>query len=111
MQNYEENRPVRPAWSWVILILFCAAIVGWGLLNYATIKDRPRAWDFGQLKDTPAESIVSTRRPPPPGAAAPPQITTLPAPSTAEGPASPESRPATAPVPPGERRPESGGTQ
>lgn len=60
---YEEDHELSVPLSWVIIILFSAAIAGYGLLVYSIIPDTTRRWDFGQLPDTPAESIFSTEEP------------------------------------------------
>jgi hypothetical protein len=60
---YAEDHELSSTWSWVIIILFSAAIAGFGWLVYSIIPDAPRRWDFGQLPDTPAESIYSTEEP------------------------------------------------
>jgi hypothetical protein len=62
---YIEDHELPAAWGWVIIILFSAAIMGYGWLVYSIIPDAPRQWDFGQLPDTPAESIYSTEEPKP----------------------------------------------
>ena len=87
----EESRTVGPIQAWCILIVLSLLLVGWGLLNYALIHERTREWDFGQLPDTPAESVYSTQQSPQP-ASAPQQVprlpgvtTTLPASTSAEG--------------------------
>ena len=77
MQEYEENREISPGWSWAILVIFCALIVAWGLLNWALIKDGPRDWDFGALPDAPSASIYSTGQTPE-KATPPQQIAPLP---------------------------------
>ena len=64
-RKYEEDRELPSPWEWVIIIVFSASIVGFGLLVYYTVEDGPRYWDFGQLPDTPAESIYSTEQPKP----------------------------------------------
>jgi hypothetical protein len=59
----DEAERKRPDWSWVIVLAICAALVGWGLVNYCLVQDRPRQWDFGALPDTPSESPYSTSEP------------------------------------------------
>lgn len=63
----------------MILVLSCALIVAWGVLNWLLIPDRPREWSFGALPDVPSESIYSSAQP---GASAdanpPPQMPPLP---------------------------------
>jgi hypothetical protein len=60
---YDEHQEIPSPWEWVILVLFSAAIMGFGWLVYLLVDDAPRRWDFGQLPDTPAESIYSTEKP------------------------------------------------
>ena len=61
--GYDENRQLPSPWEWVIIVAFTASIMGYGWLVYLLVQDGPRRWDFGQLPDTPAESIYSTGRP------------------------------------------------
>lgn len=63
-KEYEEFVQISSLWSWVILIAFCALILGWGMFVEMMIMDRPSQWDFGQLPDTPGESAYSTAAPP-----------------------------------------------
>ena len=60
---YEEKQELPSPWEWVILVVFSAAIMGFGWLVYLLVPDGARYWDFGQLPDTPAESIYSTDQP------------------------------------------------
>lgn len=62
-QLYEEDRMISPLWGWVILILFSASILGWGMFMMMMIMDAPREWDMGDLPDTPASSIYSSIEP------------------------------------------------
>jgi len=62
---YSEEHELSALWSWLLIIAFSAAIMGYGWLVYSIIPDAPRQWDFGQLPDTPAESIYSTEEPSP----------------------------------------------
>lgn len=61
---FDEHRELPSPWEWIIVVLFSASIVGYGLLVYYAVDDGPRAWDVGQLPDTPADSIYSTRKQP-----------------------------------------------
>ena len=61
---YEEYNVLPPPWGWVVLLVFSALIIGNALLLHALIKDRPREWYFGELPDTPAESIYASKEPP-----------------------------------------------
>jgi hypothetical protein len=60
---YDEEHELPPLWGWLIIIVFSASIMGFGWLVYLSVADAPRFWDFGQLPDTPAESIYSTEEP------------------------------------------------
>lgn len=64
-KEYEEFVQISSFASWVILIAFCALIMSWGMFVEMMIMDRPAQWDFGQLPDTPSESVYSTSVPPP----------------------------------------------
>ena len=77
MREYEEHHHLPTLWGWVAIVALCLALIGWGLANYALVKDAPRQWDYGALPQTPASSIYSTTEPP---AKAPPrrQIAPLP---------------------------------
>ncbi len=85
MGMHEEYRPVSSRGSWALLVLFCAAIVTWGLLNFALVRDAPRHWDTRALPDVPGESVYSTSQPSA-GEPAPLQVQPL-----------PEAKPATKP--------------
>jgi hypothetical protein len=56
----DTSQKTSAPWGWIIIVLLCAGIIGWGLFNYAMIKDRQRAWNFGALPDAPSQSIYST---------------------------------------------------
>jgi len=60
---YAEDHEMPTSWGWVIILLFSASIMGFGWLVYCIVPDAARQWDFGQLPDTPAESIFSTEQP------------------------------------------------
>jgi hypothetical protein len=63
MEPTEQTEESGAGRHWVIILLASAAIVGWGLLIHAAVKERPREWNFGSLPDTPGESIYSTVAP------------------------------------------------
>ncbi len=60
---YLEYKIIPQLWGWVLLILFAASILGYGMLSHMIIPDAPREWDFGQFPDTPAQSVYSTVEP------------------------------------------------
>ena len=60
---FDEDKELPHPWEWVIIILFSASIVGFGLLVYRFVPEGSRYWDLGQLPDTPGESIYSTEVP------------------------------------------------
>jgi len=74
---YDEEKEMPQLWGWVVIILFSAAIVGYGIATYFLVDDAPRRWDYRILPDTPAQSIYNTSIPKKP-AQAPPQIAPLP---------------------------------
>jgi hypothetical protein len=73
---------MKPLWSWVILIAFCALIIAWGFVNFRLVQDAPRHWDFGALPAAPSQSIYSTMPTPQP-TTLPRQIVPLPEAQTA----------------------------
>lgn len=58
--QHEEYRYVSGPTGWILIILLCAVIIGWGYLNYFMIHDTPGQWKQGALPDVPGESIYST---------------------------------------------------
>jgi hypothetical protein len=74
---YDEEKEMPQPLAWVVIILFSAAIVGYGVVTYLIVPDGPRRWDYRTLADTPAESVYNTSIPPKP-VEAPPQIAPLP---------------------------------
>jgi hypothetical protein len=60
---YDEYKVPSQFWGWVLLILFAAAIVSYGMWLMMVVPDAPRFWDHGQKPDTPAESVYSTYQP------------------------------------------------
>jgi hypothetical protein len=74
MAEHKEPSALR---GWVIVVVACAGIVAWGMVNYQFIKDEPRQWDFGALPDVPGESAYSTTAQPRQGEP-PKQIKALP---------------------------------
>jgi len=95
MSEYEHESRKPPRSGWWIVVVICASLAAWGLVQYATIRDAPRQWDFGALPDVPGQSIYSTSQPAQPKPA-PPQMQPLPEARTQPGGtgASARSRPA-----------------
>ncbi|HEX8950180.1 MAG TPA: hypothetical protein VF790_14525 [Dissulfurispiraceae bacterium] len=62
--RYIEYKIVPQFWGWVIITLYSAVIIGFGMLVHHIVPERPREWNYGQLPDTPAESVYSTVKPP-----------------------------------------------
>lgn len=60
---YSEDHEISALWSWVFIVAFSASIAAFGWLVYWLVPDGTRQWDFGQLPDTPAESVYSTEEP------------------------------------------------
>jgi len=69
-ENVAEAESGSAARHWAVVILVVLMTIGWGLLIYALVRDRPREWDFSALPDAPSQSIYSTgespERPNPP---------------------------------------------
>ena len=93
-EPFEEYRGISMFWSWTLIVVLCAAILLWGLMNYALVRDTPRQWDFGILPDAPGQSIYSSAQTPRKGPA-PPQLAPLPE----ARPLTPAAAPASAPAP------------
>jgi hypothetical protein len=81
MSQYEHESRKSPRSGWWTVALICACLAAWGLVQYVTIRDAPRQWDFGGLPDAPGQSVYSSSRPVQ-GAVVPPQIHPLPEAST-----------------------------
>jgi hypothetical protein len=70
-EQFEEYRVVRgKIMGWVLLVIFSALVMGWGMFIHMMVPDIPRTWDFGALPDTPGISVYSTivpvsKEPPP----------------------------------------------
>lgn len=58
--HIEEKYLPSPFWGWLILVLFSASLLGFGMWLMMSIPDVPRQWNFGAYPDTPAESVYST---------------------------------------------------
>jgi hypothetical protein len=97
MDQYEEDRRIGPVQGWALLVVFCAAIIGWGVFNWAMIPDRPRDWHYGPSSDAPGASVYSSVAAP--DSAHPPrQFAPLPEATNANDAAAPgTTRPATMP--------------
>jgi hypothetical protein len=78
MDTNDKSKNVSGFKGWTIVILFSAVILAWGLATFILVKDRPREWDFGALKDVPGQSIYSTDKAPPMPSDSARQITILP---------------------------------
>jgi hypothetical protein len=63
-KEYEELTIISSFWSWVILIVFAALILGWGMFAEMIVTTAPSQWDFGVLPDAPSQSAYSTSLPP-----------------------------------------------
>jgi len=62
-KEYEEMTFISSLASWIILIAFSAIILGWGMFAEMIVAVAPPQWNFGQLPDTPGQSIYSTAEP------------------------------------------------
>jgi len=65
MRHYEEYHELSAPWGWLLLVLLCLALLGWGLVNYAAVRNGQRQWDYGALPETPASSEFTTSEPSP----------------------------------------------
>jgi hypothetical protein len=63
-ERNEEYRMIGSAASWLILVVFTAAVISWGMWMMMTVRDAPREWDMGALPETPASSEYSSIEPP-----------------------------------------------
>ena len=64
MREYEEHHDLSAKWGWALVVALCLALIGWGLVNYALVKDAPRQWNYGALPEPPASSVYTTSQPP-----------------------------------------------
>ena len=94
MKQYEEYRVVGTPWGWVILVVFSACILGWGMLLHHMVAEGTPHWDFGAVEDAPGESIYSSQVPP--AGEAQPQIPPLPEARSANALSGPTTAPAAA---------------
>ena len=60
MKDYEEKTSFNNKWGWVSLFLLSFFVFGWAMVLMFTVKDVPRKWDYGSVKDAPAENIYTT---------------------------------------------------
>jgi hypothetical protein len=60
---FSEEKLIPDLWSWILLILLCAGLMGWGMLVYLIVPDGPRHWDYRKMPDVPGESAYGTRLP------------------------------------------------
>jgi len=95
VSDYEHQSKHSPRSGWWTVLLICACLAAWGLIQYVTIRDAPRQWDFGSLPDAPGQSIYSASRPAQ-QAVVPPQMQPLPGPSTRSAQVTTRSAPASA---------------
>ncbi|WP_243369931.1 hypothetical protein [Geotalea sp. SG265] len=77
-KKYDEQRQLPSPWEWVIITMLSLALIAYSLIAYRFVLEGQRYWDFGQLPDTPAESIYSTEEPPAPDGRLQRQIHKLP---------------------------------
>jgi len=75
---YDEEKEMPQFWSWMLIILFSAAILGYGIATYLLVDDGPRRWEYGTLPDTPAQSIYNSKGPVKPAGAVQRQVAPLP---------------------------------
>jgi len=63
----QHRRPEPPGnrRALVIVIALVLAILGWNILAWRAIGNRPRTWSYRSAPTIPAESYASTESPPP----------------------------------------------
>jgi hypothetical protein len=71
--QYEEFKPVRQIWTWLIVLVLAALTLGWAMVTHMAVPDVERHWDFDVLPDTPGISPYSTQ-PSPEVGPVPPQV-------------------------------------
>ena len=64
-KEYEEQTFISSPAGWIILIVFTALIMAWGMFVEMLVTTQPAQWDFGVLPDTPSQSQYSTALAPP----------------------------------------------
>ena len=62
--HFEEFKAMPQKWAWALLTALSLSLIGWGLLAWAMIPDRPRQWNYQTLPDAPGQSIYSSVRTP-----------------------------------------------
>ena len=62
--EYEEYKPVRQIWTWLIILTLAALTLSWGMVTHMAVPDVARQWDFDVLPDTPGISPYATEPPP-----------------------------------------------
>ncbi len=63
MRDYEEFRVTSAFWGWAMIVVLCLILIGWGLVNFALVKDAARQWDYAAVPEPPAGSIYTTSEP------------------------------------------------
>jgi len=71
--QFEEYRPAKPIWGWIIVITASILTLSWGMVSHMAVPEVVRQWDFGAIPDAPGQTAFSTV-PPPDVPVAPPQI-------------------------------------
>ena len=77
MARTDDPRAREMLKGWAIVLAISVALLAWGIAIFLMVRDRPRAWDFGALRDAPSQSIYSSESAPA-GSAVPRQIAPLP---------------------------------
>ena len=62
---FEEYREISNLWSWTILIVLTALLLGTAILVHHLIPDSEPGWDYGAVETTPGASIYSSVSPRP----------------------------------------------
>jgi hypothetical protein len=48
--EFEEYRPARPFWGWVIVITASVLTLSWGMVSHMAVPEVVRQWDFGAVR-------------------------------------------------------------
>ena len=65
--KYDEEREMPQPLAWIIIILFSASIMGFGVLVYRIVDNGPRHWDVGRLPEPRQNRSTPPRSPGPAG--------------------------------------------
>ena len=61
--KFEEYKEIKYYWSWILLALFCAVLIGWAVFVHLMVPEAKRTWNYSTVPDPPAVSEFSTHEP------------------------------------------------